>query len=71
MGRAVGGPVGGAVGGGQHFGSPPSLVPSPGEMRSSRGVIACVSPAACGRTPDTYIVYTRTHFHLYTYVYSR
>ncbi len=34
MGKAVGTAVGGGRAGGQHFGMPPSLVPSPGETRS-------------------------------------
>ena len=49
----------GGIPGGRHFGSPPSLVPSPGEMRSPRQIsgwwLVWVRRQAAGHT----------HFHLY------
>ncbi len=53
----------GGTPGGRHFGLPPGLVPSPGEMRSPRQIsgwwLVWVRRQAAGHT------HTHTHFHLY------
>ena len=63
----------GGTPGGQHLGSPPCSVLSPGEMRSPRQILGFDGLCEPGSRPPDIHTYTHTHIHTYTLssLYSR